>query len=145
MTNTSQGPDKKNDNESLKEKLKQRVESFKKNEKVEDIYNYASANTRDTIAYILMVVGLILMLVEPSWYGATLVGVIFGLYFFEEILSFLKYYKVFMTVEGMVRSLILGGLILALFISAPFIFLGAAVAVGLRVFINSENNPSKRM
>lgn len=49
-------PNKKNE-PSAKDKL---VETFEKL-KQEGLYTYAKSNTRDTIAYILLVVGLILL------------------------------------------------------------------------------------
>src|ERR1700733_6065824 len=133
---TSQGPKRKDedkdDHKPITHKLKDSLEKFKKNEKVEEIYNYATNNIRDTIAYVLMATGLILMFFEPPWYGSTLVGVIFGLYFGPDIYSFIKNNQKFMDSQGTVRTLILGGLILGFFIAAPFIFIGAAVAVVLR-------------
>jgi hypothetical protein len=131
-------PDKK-DEESFKDKFKHSVDALKKNEKVEGAVNYASSNTRDIVAYILLVAGLILLLFNSPWFGAALVGVIFGLYFAPEISAFVKDFKGNIEKNGMVRSLIIAGTLLALFISAPFIFIGAAAAVGLREFIVSEN------
>lgn len=131
-------PDKK-DEEGLKGKIKQSVESLKKNEKIEGAMNYASSNTRDIVAYVLLVAGLILLLFNSPWFGATLVGVIFGLYFAPEISAFVKGFRSSIDKQGMVRSLIIAGTLVALFICAPFIFIGAAAAVGLREFIVSEN------
>jgi len=138
MTTPSNEPNKKQDEGGLKDKFKQSVESFKKNERVEEIYNYASNNQRDTIAYVVLLVGLILMLFGSPYFGATLVGVIFGLYFSIEIATFFKNYKEYVDRFGQVRSIILGGSLLALLIACPFFFIGAAVAVALREFIRAE-------
>lgn len=136
MTNPSQDPNRGDEN--LKDKLKHTVDSLKKNEKVEEALNYASSNTRDVVAYVLLVAGLILMLTESARYGATLIGVIFGLYFSDQILSFLKNFRNLTGRIGMLHSLILGATLLALFISSPFIFIGAGVALAVREFIMTD-------
>ncbi len=126
-------PDKKKE-ESFTDKLKGSIESLKKNEKVDQVVRYASRNTRDMLAYILMLTGIFLLYFQPAYAGA-LVGVIFGLYFSQELADFAKNYQSFFDKIGPVRSLILLGLIVAFVISAPFIFLGAIVAVAVRQLI----------
>ena len=140
MTNPAQDPKKRD--EGLKDKLKHTVDNFKKNEKVEDVVNYASSNTRDVIAYALLVAGLILMLTESFRYGATLIGVIFGLYFSDQIIAFLKNFRNLTGSIGMVHSLILAATLLALFIAVPFIFIGIAVALAVREFITNDKKPN---
>ncbi len=137
----SENPNKrdKDDNKSLKDKFNDHLESFKKSEKMEEIYNYATNNIRDTIAYILMIAGLILMMFEPSWYGATLVGVIFGLYFSDSIIQRIRNFDLFVEKNGLVRVLILAGTLLAFFIASPFIFIGAAVAIAVKQFFAEEH------
>lgn len=136
MTNPQQDPHK--NDESLKEKLKHQVDNLKKNEKVEEVVNYASSNTRDIVAYALLVAGLLLMLTESARYGATLIGVIFGLYFSEQIVAFLKNFRNLTDQIGMVHSLVLAATLLALFIASPFIFIGAMVALAVREFITND-------
>jgi hypothetical protein len=131
-------PNKKENRTSFRDKFKESYDKFKKNEKMEEIYNYASSNTKDMIAYALLLVGLILLFVEPSWYGETLIGVIFGLYFGSELFHGIQHYKDFVEEQGFVKSLILSGTLLAFFIEAPFIFIGAAVAIGIRQVIHSD-------
>lgn len=105
---------------------------------MEEMYNYASSNTRDMIAYALLLIGLILLFAEPPWYGETLIGVIFGLYFGTEMFNLIRNYQTFTEEHGFVKSLILGGTLLALFIKAPFIFIGAAVAIAIKQLIPTE-------
>lgn len=136
MTNPERDPNKRD--EGLKDKLKQTVDNLKKNDKVDEMVNYASSNTRDIIAYILLLAGLILMLTESARYGATLIGVIFGLYFSEQIVAFLKNFRNLTGSIGMVHSLILAATLLALFIAEPFIFIGALVALAVREFITTD-------
>jgi|688.fasta_scaffold25911_4 hypothetical protein len=123
---------------SFRDKFKESYHNLKKNERMEGFYNYASSNTKDMIAYVLLLFGLLLLFIEPPWYGETLIGVIFGLYFGYEILGWIKDYKETIESFGYVKALILGGVLLALFIEAPFIFIGAAAAIALRQFILSD-------
>lgn len=123
-----------------KDSLSDKLEALKKNEKIEGIYNYATSNTKDTIAYVLMVLGIV-TLFSSSFYGGSIVGIIFGLYFSKELYEIFHNLNDLIEQQGMVRSLIFGGLLLALFISSPWIFIGAALAVGLKHILmpDSEN------
>ena len=91
---------------------------------------------RDTLASVLMLTGLFLLFFEPSYAGA-LIGVIFGLYFAPEIARLVKDYRLVLDKLGSVRSLILAGVLIAFFISAPFVFFGAVVAVAVRQLLNA--------
>ena len=98
-----------------KNKFNEALENIKKNEKIEDIYNYARSNTGDTIAYVAMIVGILTLFFEP-FFGGTIIGIVTGLYFSKEIIRPIKNIENFIEKLGMVRSLILGGLLLAFLI-----------------------------
>lgn len=132
----AQDPNKKDS--SMKDKLNETVENFKKNENVEKLYSYAQSNTRDTIAYILMIIGIVLFIFHP-FYGGLLVGLIAGLYFSQEIMSFTKHANQLIEEQGMVRSLMAGGVLIALFIAAPAVFIGAAIAVAIKQLLLPES------
>ena len=117
--------------ESISEKFSDKIESLKKNEKVEQLYRYAKTNTADTIAYILMIVGIVLVYFRPP-YGGVLVGIVAGLYFSTEIVQLITSLGEVVERNGMVRSLILGGLLLTFFIVNPWVFIGAALAAGIK-------------
>lgn len=106
-------------------------ESFTKQEKIEDFYHYAKANRADTIAYIAMILGLFLLFFTP-FIGGIFVGIVFGLYFSKEMLVVYRHPEKFIDRLGMVRSLILGGLLLAFFIAAPAIYLAAGVVLVIK-------------
>jgi hypothetical protein len=129
--NQENDPNKKSGFDKYNEKWRAFLERITKEGNVENVYNFAKTNTRDVIAYILLLTGLFLLFFNPS-FGGTLIGVIFGLYFSQELYQSFKEYDHFIQLEGFVKSLVFGGLLLAFFISAPFIFIGAAVAVALR-------------
>lgn len=119
--------------ESIKEKFARTI----KNEKMDNLYTYAKENTRDTIAYCLLVLGLVLLFFQPFW-GELLIGIVSGFYFSDEIISFFKDLERSINREGMVRSIVFFGLAVALFIKAPMIFVGAAVVSGLKYLFMSE-------
>jgi ABC-type phosphate/phosphonate transport system permease subunit len=130
-------PEKKEEG-SFTSKFKQSIDTLKKNEKVEEIYQFAQTNTRDTVAYVILATGLLLSLFNASWLGYTLVGIVFGLYYGREMYAFAASYREFLKEKGHVKSLILAGTLLGIFIAAPFLFVGALVAVAFRQFLVSE-------
>jgi hypothetical protein len=141
-------PEKKDDEPSFKDKIKETYTQLKDQdfsnakEKLRETFsnfqNPGTSTTRDLVAYILLIIGVLLLFYYPG-YGGTLVGVTVGLYFAHEIFDFLKNSKDRIEDLGIARSLILGGLFLAFLISAPFIFLGAAFAVALSQLLTHED------
>ncbi len=129
--NKEQDPNKKSTLDNYSEKLKAFWERVAKETNVEAITQFAKTNTRDMIAYILLLIGLLLLFFNPS-FGETLIGIIFGLYFSQEITQGFREFDHFVQLHGFIKSLVFGCFLLALFIGVPFIFIGAAVAVALR-------------
>lgn len=114
----------------------------KKDDKIDsftEFYNYAGANARDMLAYVLMIIGLILLFFH-QFYGGLLVGIVAGVYFSKEILGWIENYPRFLDDQGLVRTVVLGGLLIALFICAPAIFIGMGLVVLIRYFL--INSPS---
>jgi len=126
MTSSDPEKQKPKDEESLKGKLTDKLDKFKKDERMENLFNYAKSNTKDTIAYILLIIGIILLFFQPH-YGASLIGLIVGLYFSDEILYIIQHFNDLIDEQGLVRVLILSALLVSFFILAPFIFFGAIV------------------
>lgn len=109
-----------------------------------DLLNYFKTHSRETIAYVLLVLGLLLLFSEPV-YGGLIVGIVAGIYFGDEIIDYIKNWKTNINSRDnypeVARHLILGGLAIAFFISAPAIFLGAAISLGIKqMFIGQENS-----
>jgi ABC-type multidrug transport system fused ATPase/permease subunit len=126
-------PKKPRDDESFKEKLTEKLEKLKKDERVENLFSYAKGNTRDTIAYILLIIGIILLFFQPH-YGGLIIGIISGLYFSNEIIYIAGHFNDLIEEQGMVRVLVISALLAGLFIMAPAIFLGAAIgAIAIKV------------
>lgn len=98
--------------------------------------DYLRDNTKDSIAYVVMVVGILLMLFEPYVpYGSLAVGIIFSLYFGNEISFIVTNIKDFVEEYGLVKSLVLGGTLLALFIKVPFFFIGVAAVIAIKLCV----------
>lgn len=98
---------------------------------------YFQPNPKDLIAYGLLIVGIILLFFSPI-YGEILIGIVAGVYFSKEILSVVQDANAQIERIGLSRSLIIAGILLAFLISAPAIFIGAAVVVLLRWFVFNE-------
>lgn len=102
--------------------------------KTDDIFGFAKENTKDTIAYIFLVVGFLLLFFEPI-YGGTILGVLLGLYFTNEIVSFWNNSNEWIEKWGMVKTLVLAGILLSFFVSgfgAAAIMVVAAITVVLK-------------
>ncbi len=135
---TSSDPKKPRDDESFKEKLTDKLDKLKHDERVEGLFSYAKSNTKDTVAYILLIVGIILLFFEPH-YGGFIIGLIAGLYFSDEIIYIAKHFNDLIEEQGLVRVLVLAALLVAFFISAPYIFLGTAFgALLMRVLVPTK-------
>lgn len=127
---SSQPPIRDPEKPSFKEKFLQYLNKFKLAEGVSST-SLSTTNTRDSIAYVVLIIGIILLFFHP-FYGGLLIGLITGFYFSAEILAFLHAINHLIDEQGIVRSLIAGALFLGLIISAPAIFFGMAAAVGIR-------------
>lgn len=123
MTSEQPSPEKKS-------KITETLDTLKKSEKVDDIVTYAKTHTKDTIAYVLIVLGIVWLFFKP-FYAGLLIGAVVGFYFAKEISAQIKSANDYIEQQGMAKSLILGGTLLALFISAPGIFIGVATVVGV--------------
>lgn len=120
--------------------FKDKFDSLRKHEKVEGLYQFARTNTKDTIAYIIAIIGIILLFFQP-FFGCLLIGIVGGLYFSPEINFLLKHSNEFIEDQGMVRSVILGIILIAFFIAAPGIFIGAALALALKLLFGTQDVP----
>lgn len=133
----NQAPKGSKEKESIGDKVSETLSNLKQNEQIESLYRYAQDNTRDTVAYVLLILGIIFLFFKPLWGGA-LIGLVVGIYLYNEIITLIKNINGFIEEQGMVRSLVLGGMFLGFFISAPMIFVGAAIGLGFKHLIGSK-------
>lgn len=101
------------------------------NETFDDLISYAKANTKDTIAFVLIIIGAVMMFFDPFW-GGLIVGVVAGIYFGDEILALIKGSNDLFESQGHARSFIAAGVLFAILIAAPSLFLGGAIAIAIR-------------
>lgn len=131
MTPENKDPKKEKDDTDLnKDKL-----NFE--EKTRGLFEYAKTNTKDAIAYIILIIGVILLFFE-RFSGELLIGIIFGLYYSAEIQSLFRNFNEFIDELGIVRGIVLGATAIALFISAPGIFIGAILAVIIKYLFSPD-------
>lgn len=102
------------------------------------IGHYIKHHSRETITYILLILGIVLLFFHPL-YGGILVGIVTGIYFGDEIVDYLLHLKTAIHSSGIARNLILAGVAIAFFVSAPAIFLGIAIAVGMKQLFVSNS------
>ena len=107
------------------------------NKPKDDFLNLLKTNGKDTIAYVLMIVGIILTLFQSFW-GGFIIGAVLGYFFRAEIIQAITNYQKIIDQEGLVKSVILGGTLLALFIGSFPLFIGAALVVLLYYVIGKD-------
>ncbi|MGK5594435.1 MAG: hypothetical protein ACSNEK_03645 [Parachlamydiaceae bacterium] len=134
---SSQPPNSPEQKPTFKEKFLQSLLLFRSNEKLNGLGDITPSSTRDSIAYVILIVGIILLFFHPI-YGGLLIGLISGFYFSSELLAFLQAINHLIDEQGIVRSLVAGALFIGLFISAPAIILGMIAAVGIRKILFPE-------
>lgn len=103
--------------------------------KMDNIVSYAKKNTKDTIAYVLIILGIVFALFGGGFYGGVLVGLVAGFYYGPEIIAQVKGVNSTIHRVGIPRALVLGGTILAFFIFAPGIFIGAAISAAITMLL----------
>ncbi|NGX41904.1 MAG: hypothetical protein K940chlam7_00178 [Chlamydiae bacterium] len=129
--------EKEEKKEEPKTKFTETFEALKKNENIESMISYTKTHTTDTIAYVLIILGIVWMLFQPQW-GGMLVGLVAGFYFSKEVVSLIKSFNEFVEEQGVARSLILGGVVIAFFLMNYGFFIGAAIMIGLKVMLKAE-------
>lgn len=137
MTSSSDPSPKEPEKKSFKEKFEESFARLKASEKMTNIGSFATSNTRDSIAYVILIIGIILLFFH-AFYGGLLIGIISGFYFSSELIAFIKSANQLIDEQGIVRSLIAGGVLLAFLISAPAIFIGMIIAIAIRQILFPE-------
>lgn len=121
-----------------KPSLSETLESFKRNANLDTFLAYARSNVQDTIAYAVLVLGILLSIFQ-GFLGDLLVGLVTGFYFSRELLHFVRSYELFFQKYGLARSIVFLGLMFVLFISAPGIFIGAAIVTAAKVLLRLDH------
>jgi hypothetical protein len=133
-SNTPRGNGKEPEDEKKTNSFKESWESFKPKERFDNLYSFARTNTADTIAYVILFIGLILWIFQ-YFFGGLLIGIVGGFYFGDTLIAWARNLREYVETESVIRSLILIGIILGLVIGAPSIFIGAVAAIGIRYIV----------
>lgn len=107
------------------------------NKSKDDLLGLIKTNGKDTIAYILMVIGIILTLFQSFW-GGLIVGIVLGYFYKKEITDLVQNYPKIIEKEGLVKSVILGGSLVTLLIGSFSFFIGVAIIVALYFLIGKD-------
>lgn len=125
-------PSQKSD--SLKDKFNKKLDDFQTEEKFGDLKQFAQNNIRDTIAYVILFTGILISLFRP-FLGHSIIGIITGIYFSNEIGRFITSFNEWVEYLGTFRTFILAGATFGLFLTAPMFFIGLAAAIGLKILV----------
>ena len=115
-------------------------ENFKKEN---DIFAFAKKNKEQTIAYILLALGLLFLLFFNNLLGGLLIGMVAGYYFSCEIIHYIRNIGQIIGGQDKLRYVILTALLLGLFIAAPGIFIGAFIVAAFKNVLMDTNNTRK--
>jgi len=135
-----QDEEKKEGEPSLQGQISDRFEDLKKSENVKKAMDFAKSNTKDTVAYVLLFVGILLIFFQPFW-GGLIIGAVGGFYFADPIIHWVRNFQEYLNREGLVKVLILTCIALGFLIVAPAFFLGAAGAIGIKFILLGESKP----
>ena len=88
---TDESPQEKS---PIKEKIEKQLQDLRAEEKFDKLYSFTKTHTLDSIAYVILIAGLIISIFNSFW-GGILIGIIPGFYFFREITLRLRNYHAF--------------------------------------------------
>jgi hypothetical protein len=92
-----------------------------------DFYHYMASNREQTITYVLLILGLLLILFANGLLGGLIIGMVTGYYFAPEIIYYIRNLSQLVGGQDQHRYIVLAALALGLFIAAPGIFIGAII------------------
>lgn len=102
--------------------------------KKQGFMTFVKDNLWESISYVVLFAGLILSIFNP-FLGGSLVGVILGIYFSQEILDRSMAFKELVIKEGIFRGFIVIAAVLALLLEAPGLLLGTIIGAWLRPYL----------
>lgn len=97
-----------------------------------DVWSYAKMNRDQTITYVLLVLGLLLLLFVNGFLGGLIIGMVAGYYFASEIISYIRNIGHIVKGQDQLRYIVITAVLLGLFISAPSIFIGALIVAAFK-------------
>ncbi len=101
--------------------------------KDESFFDFLVRNKWETLAYIVLIFGILLFIFE-RFAGGLLVGAILGLYYSHRIRAAVIHFKEDLTREGIFHGFILVATFITLFIAAPGLFIGSMIGAFVRPY-----------
>jgi len=132
-----QQPETPEDNGSLKKKLEEQISHLHAEEKMEELYSFTRTHTLDTVAYAVLIAGIIISIFSHFW-GGILIGVVAGLYFTGEVMFAIKHFSHYVEKYGVFKTFVLGGVLFGLFIARPMLFVALAATIGIKLVITAQ-------
>lgn len=130
--------------EKFEEKAHEAYRSIRDSKKVDEIYHYAKSNKEQTVAYVLLALGLLILLFFDNLLGGLIIGMVAGYYFAEEIVYYIRNLGQIIGGQDQLRYVVLTALLLGLFIAAPGIFIGAAIVATFKQVFGAPRHSSQR-
>ncbi|MDP1880567.1 MAG: hypothetical protein Q8K60_06480 [Parachlamydiaceae bacterium] len=137
----NQDPLKKEKREEKKDAFEEKVrENLQdaRDSKSSALNDYTNYTVHQIITYILLVLGLILFIFN-NLIGGLIIGIVVGYYYSNDIIVYLRNFR-YLTSDHL-RFVTLIFLLIALFIAAPGIFVGAAIVAAFRQVIEGNGKP----
>ncbi|NGX57625.1 MAG: hypothetical protein K940chlam3_00518 [Chlamydiae bacterium] len=129
--------EKKENESSIQDKITDRFEDLKQSDNMKKMTSFIKSNTKDTVAYIALFVGILLLFFKEFW-GGLIIGAVGGFYFADPIIHWIRNFQEYLEKEGLVKVLILFCVALGFLIIGPAFFLGAVAAIGIKFILIGE-------
>ncbi len=121
----------KTQKESVEGEEREDLYNKRYSKKLDEMYDYAKYNKEQTVAYILLIIGILLIFFSPIL-GELLIGLVGGFYFSKEIISYIRNLGQIAGGPDHTRYVILTAILLGILIVAPGFFIGAVIAAAFR-------------
>lgn len=127
-----------------KEELSEKVSDLGKQAQatVKKAWVYAGTLDQDTIAYIVLAVGVFLFFISPI-FGGAIVGAVLGVVFVDQVTTAIRTARGYVHTERLVQTVSLIVLLVILIYALPTLFLGAIAAVGVVSLIRADSKKRK--
>lgn len=113
-------------------------ENLKKNNRLHRLYDYSKQNPKDTIAYILLIFGIIFFFFN-AFFGSLLIGIVLGFYYFSEFNFFFQHLNEFIEEQGLVRSIVALAAMLVIAFGIPGLILGTVFSIVIRRIVGVDH------
>ncbi|WP_075883741.1 hypothetical protein [Candidatus Protochlamydia sp. W-9] len=125
--------------ERAEDKIREQLRFARESKNNDEIFDFAKNNKEQMITYLLLGLGIVLiMFMYGSLLGELIIGMVVGYHFASEIVSYLQNVRHFFSNKEQLRSIVLTVVLVALFIAAPGIFIGAAIIAAIQQFMPNK-------